>query len=240
MCEQFDRSIILQRLDFLDRKDPKRRIFGASEHQYKLNPPRAIVDIEKFEARHGIALPEDYRFFISQIGDGGAGPSYGLFPFGKDDEECDWEGGGLVGDLSKPFSHKTAWNQPESFWACAPDPAPGTPAEEEDKLYEAWDKVMEEHYWNPSIMNGAIPICHKGCALRQWLVVSGDQRGFVWDDYRADHAGIMQLIDTAGKPVTFVSWYMSWIDECVRAVPRSPFADVKGFWSAVWRRFVSR
>jgi hypothetical protein len=50
------------------------------------------------------------------------------------------------------------------------------PLEEEDKLWETWDNVMEEHYWNPSIMNGAIPICHKGCALRQWLVINGEQR----------------------------------------------------------------
>ena len=47
---------------------------------------------------------------------------------------------------------------------------------------EAWDRELEAHYWDPAIMNGAIPICHKGCALRQWLVIHGEQRGFVWDD----------------------------------------------------------
>ena len=57
-------------------------------------------------------------------------------------------------------------------------------------LVEAWDRVEEAQYWNPAIMDGAIPICHKGCALRQWLVIHGDQRGFVWDDNRVDNTGI--------------------------------------------------
>jgi len=92
---------------------------------------------------------------------------------------CTWESGGLIGNLSKPFPYVTAWNLPESFWNVEPDPAPDTPLEEEDRLWEAWDKVLTEHYLNPAIMNGAIPICHQGCALRKWLVIKGDQRGFV-------------------------------------------------------------
>jgi hypothetical protein len=236
MSRNLDKTIVLERLAYLDRRDPKRRIFGASEHQYKLNPPLPVIDIEAFEARSGISLPEDYRFFITQIGNGGAGPSYGLLPYGKDDDDRAWEGGGLVGDLSKPFPHKTAWNQPDSFWSGAPNPPPGTSQEEEDGLYEAWDKVMEEHYWNPRIMNGAIPICHIGCALRQWLVINGDQRGFVWDDHRADDAGIEPVIDSAGKPVTFAHWYMSWLEECLHKLPRSAFSHLGSLWPKVLRR----
>ena len=78
---------------------------------------------------------------------------------------------------------------------------------------EAWDRELEVHYWNPAIMNGAIPICHKGCALRQWLVIHGDQRGFVWDDNRVDNAGIAPVLDESGEPVTFADWYMGWLDD---------------------------
>ncbi len=65
---------------------------------------------------------------------------------------------------------------------------------------EAWDREVEAHYWNPAIMDGAIPICHKGCALRQWLVIHGEQRGFVWDDLRVDNAGIAPVLGESGEP----------------------------------------
>src|SRR3954467_4442646 len=181
MPEPLDKQTGLRLLGDLDRRDPRRRAFGAGAHQYRLNPPLPASVIEAFEQRHGVSLPEDYRLFLTEIGDGGAGPYYGVFPFGKDDDDRDWEGGGLVGDPSKPFPHVAAWNVSESFWLGEPDPPDGTPPEEEDRLWEAWDKVLEERYWDPGIMNGAIPICHLGCALRQWLVIQGERRGFVWN-----------------------------------------------------------
>ena len=187
MSEPLDKPTVLRLLGELDRRDRHRRVFGAGVHQYRLNPPLPASVVEAFEARHGVSLPEDYRRFITEIGNGGAGPYYGLLPFGQGRRTTrDWESGGLVGDLSQPFPHVAAWNLSESFWQGEPDPPPGTPPEEEDRLWEAWDEELEEHYWNPAIMNGAIPICHLGCALRQWLVIHGEQRGFVWNDFRAD------------------------------------------------------
>src|SRR5208283_1056219 len=182
MPKTLDKPTILGLLDRLDRRDPRRKVFGAGTHQYKVNPPLSVSVIEAFENQQGVPLPEDYRSFITEIGNGGAGPFYGLFPFGMHDDGfdlCTWESGGLIGELSKPFPHVTAWNLPESFWNVEPDPAPDTPLEEEDRLWEAWDKVLTEHYLNPAIMNGVIPICHQGCALRKWLVIKGDQRRFV-------------------------------------------------------------
>jgi hypothetical protein len=184
-------------------------------------------------------LPEDYRRFLTEIGNGGAGPYYGVLPFGKDDVG-DWEGGGLVGDPSKPFPHMAAWNLPVSFWDEEPYPPPGTQPGEEDDLWEVWDKVLEERYWNPAIMDGAIPICHKGCALRQWLVIHGDQRGFVWDDNRVDNAGIAPVLDESGEPVTFADWYMGWLDDSMREVGILPSPHAVPWWQRGWRRFPRR
>jgi hypothetical protein len=239
MTRPIDRFTILPRLDELDRKDRRRRVFGAASHQYKLNPPLSVSVLEQFEKLHGVWLPADYRFFITEIGNGGAGPFYGLFPFGRHDDGhglCDWEGGGLIGDPSKPFLHITAWNLPESFWKDAPNPLPDIPLEEEDRLMEAWDRKLEAHYWNPAIMDGAIPICHKGCALRQWLVIHGDQRGFVWDDNRVDNAGIAPVLDESGEPVTFADWYMGWLDDSIRGMGVLPSPPAVPW----WRRFSRR
>jgi hypothetical protein len=217
MPERFGRQAVLRLLGELGRRDRQRRVFGSGSHQYKLHPPLAVPVVEAFEARYGISLPGDYRSFLTGIGNGGAGPYYGVLPFGKDDDR-DWEGGGLVGDLSKPFPHSTAWNLPESFWHGEPDPPPGTPLEEEDRLMDAWDRELETHYWNPAIMHGAIPICHLGCALRQWLAIHGEQRGFVWTDFRADNRGVSPVLGGSDEPMTFADWYMTWLDDSMRKV----------------------
>src|SRR4051794_40138647 len=101
--------MVLELLSELDRRDPKRKVFGASAHQYKLNPRLAVSIVEAFEDRHGLRLPDDYRAFITEVGNGGAGPHYGLFPFGQQDDSfdlCSWDEGDLIGDPSKPFRHE--------------------------------------------------------------------------------------------------------------------------------------
>jgi hypothetical protein len=45
-------------------------------------------------------MPEDYWPFITEIGNGCAGPWYGVLPFGKDDDDRERASSGLVGDLS--------------------------------------------------------------------------------------------------------------------------------------------
>ena len=109
-------------------------MFGSAAHDYKLNPPIPVSTIEEFEARHGIRLPDDYRHFVTEIGNGGAGPYYGLFPFGELDEGLSWEQGDLIGDVAQPFPHVEAWNLPVSFWDQEPDLSPDMPAEEQDRL----------------------------------------------------------------------------------------------------------
>jgi hypothetical protein len=209
-----DKATILSALRMLERADPKRKLFGSNGHQYRLNPPIAIATVEKIEKTHKVSLPEEYKYFVTVVGNGGAGPYYGVFPFGEQDDLrgfCNWNQGSLVGDLSKKFPHSDAWNLPQTFWAEAPDPGPGTPIEEEDRLNEAWDEKLDALYWNPEIMNGAIPICHLGCAIRQWLVINGKQRGFVWHDDRSDNKGVYPVRDLRGSQMTFGEWYMAWL-----------------------------
>ena len=53
--------------------------FGAEHHKYQWNPPASLKEIEKFEKETAISLPDGYRNFLLQAGNGGAGPFYGLF-----------------------------------------------------------------------------------------------------------------------------------------------------------------
>jgi hypothetical protein len=71
----------------------------------------------KFENRHGIRLPEAYRDFVLNVGDGGAGPYYGVFRLGKMDdlvgEESEWKEGEFVGFLRDCWPHRQAWDLPK-------------------------------------------------------------------------------------------------------------------------------
>ena len=69
---------ILKLLEQAKAKDPDFVRFGAYSHRYKLFPPAREETIQRFEAQEGIRLPEEYRDFQLFVGNGGAGPYYGL------------------------------------------------------------------------------------------------------------------------------------------------------------------
>jgi hypothetical protein len=186
------------------------KIFGANGHRFLLDSPLAETDVVAFEQRHNIRLPADYRGFLTSIGNGGAGPFYGVFPLGMmdglGDELKTWsEEDGFVGVLSKPFPHSETSNDLR-----------GKPsaelAETDDEEY--WRQVdrFEEVYFASSLVDGALPICHLGCALRIWLVVTGKQAGRLWRDGRADCTGLSPLRLANGGPATFSLWYREWLE----------------------------
>ncbi len=112
--------------------------------------------------------------------------------------------------LAEPFPHAGPWND-----------LSGNPvfeeSQEEDEEWElehsrqldAWDKI----YFDSANVNGAIPICHRCCALRTWLVVTGPEAGNVWDDLRADYQGLKPVQHGRKKRVTFLQWYRFWLDD---------------------------
>ncbi|APZ93332.1 SMI1/KNR4 family protein [Fuerstiella marisgermanici] len=210
MNTKLKKDDITERLRVLSNTDRKRAVFGSSGHDYLLKSPLDVSEIEVFEAKYNIRLPEDYRRFVTEIGNGGAGPAYGFFQFGYE-EDGRWGEHLPFGDPGTPFPHSEAWNLGKEFFDQEPDIQQGMSRDDEDRLVEKWDSLLEERYWSPAIMDGAIPICHLGCGLLQWLVVHGEQQGFVWDDMRADHGGIAPVKDENGDQVTFTDWYSNWL-----------------------------
>ncbi len=59
--------------------DKHLRQFGAEEHQYLFEPVIPLSQVRDFEGRHRICLPQGYVDFLTQVGNGGAGPDYGIF-----------------------------------------------------------------------------------------------------------------------------------------------------------------
>lgn len=208
---------IRTRLDRLRLADRRRRLFGASEHRYELATCIGADALRAFEERHAIRLPEDYRAFLSELGNGGAGPFYGLFPLGLFDGSGagpleKWDGmEGIVGSLATPFPLREPWNlPPERF-----EPPAAFASDEEE---ERWVEALDAECWRSDHVDGAFPICHHGCALRTYLVVSGPERGNVWYDRRAEGGGIEPHRDGQGLHLDFLGWYGRWLDEGLRAL----------------------
>ena len=95
-------------------RDPKgQRVFGAEGHRYELNAVLPEDTIAAFEREHRIRLPPDYRAFLAELGNGGAGPHYGVFKLGEIDDNFSfkpWKTGEMVGVLERPFPYTKDWN----------------------------------------------------------------------------------------------------------------------------------
>jgi hypothetical protein len=182
-----DRTEVIDRLDFLRRTDPKFARFGAAKHRYLLNPPLPESEVTEFEARHGVLLPVDYRAFLLDVGDGGAGPSYGVYRLDRSDlypgdpqrrEEL------LPGFLAVAFPHAQSWNDP-------PDRSP----------------EAEEKYFDSALIRGSLSLSPQGCGYMVRLVLNGPQRGTLWEDGRCSDAGITPFAPS------FTTWYQGWLDD---------------------------
>ena len=73
---------IRRKLGELQDADPKLWGFGATDHQYRLVPALDDAEVDRICDHFGIVLPDDYRLFITTLGNGGVGPGYGLQRFG--------------------------------------------------------------------------------------------------------------------------------------------------------------
>lgn len=163
-----------------------------------------------------VELPGEYRSFLLEVGRGGVGPAYGLFPVRRTDGRWRWYGDGAdltdLDTLAQPFPHVAAFNPADGL---------AEPPDEEDYGSEEAFNAAEDAYWekrreavfHPEHSIGLLYLCHLGCAQREALVVSGPARGQMWADLSASAEGFCPLTDIAGTPRGFAQWYRRWLDK---------------------------
>jgi SMI1 / KNR4 family (SUKH-1) len=203
MNEQLNR--ISSKIVTLKNTDKDLTLFGSSHHQYKLNEIISTEEITKFEQQYGITLPKDYVGFVTTLGNGGAGPYYGLEPFGNSlFADLDNKSMDTLLNPSKPFLHTVPWNLEFSTLF---------DHEINAEEYENEYVKFEEQYFDKEQMNGAIAICNCGCASSINLIVHGQEYGNIWTDDRAGGMGILPSFELGNKDkISFLDWYELWLD----------------------------
>lgn len=125
--------------------------FGSDSHRFRLNDCAKESVVAKFEAKHHVDLPEEYRAFLIQAGNGGAGPYYGLLPLEK------WHDA-MLEDIPDYLARPSLLR-----------PDMPTNAAWEKTLNCAWEELFQ----------GTLALVHQGCAYYALLVVTGSYRGSV-------------------------------------------------------------
>lgn len=199
----FKREEIEKVLLQAEQLDPKYEMFGVQHHKYKLNPPIRKEFVHRIEERYNFQLPEDYFQFITEAGDGGAGPAYGIYQF-------------------KNFLRKGSSPGVEKFYEAYRQSLarpfivyPMKPGEVEyDYAFskEAYEKNPEKYFveignsdeYALCDTNGYLVLGTHGCQWDFGLVISGERRGQVFD---TDNEGGYSL--AAGS---FSEFYQEWLD----------------------------
>ncbi|MEJ2618796.1 MAG: SMI1/KNR4 family protein [Candidatus Thiodiazotropha sp.] len=69
---------IKNRLTYLNSHDTSENIFGSSSHHYFIFPKISEKNIGIIENKLSIRIPEEYKYYLTNISGGGVGPGYGL------------------------------------------------------------------------------------------------------------------------------------------------------------------
>lgn len=195
-------SLIRTNLSELIELDRKLDVFGASSHKYQLNEKLREEDVSSFEKKFSITLPEEYRSFLKRIGNGGAGPYYGLQSL-EDSlyADLDFKRPGEFVNPSIAFPFQKSWNM--EF----------TGDEEDEDAYEAFQREYFSEKWETGILR----VCNYGCGVSLNLVVNGSEKGNIWVDDRGNDGGIYPdpYFEQTGR-TSFLDWYLLWIDTSLK------------------------
>lgn len=182
--------------------DKKCELFGASTHKYKLNPPISASFVRSIEEKYGFTLPEDYFQFITEVGDGGVGPDYGIQSFitllteGADSySKRYWQE--YRYSLVKPFVPRPMLADEVEEFAIATKEA----YERNPNHYYICEEDDETKFCDTA---GFYTLGTHGCQWDFGLIITGEKRGQVFD---TDNEGAYGFVANS-----FTEFYQRWLD----------------------------
>jgi hypothetical protein len=235
---------VLSLLQQLRDADPDCRLYGSADHGYRLGPRLTPGWLGWLEEHYQIRLPADYRQFLTEVGNGGAGPCAGLQRFGYLQKLEDIPVSYGTGIPHRRVIRGNCTIDTEERYT--PAGAPADPFDE--RYYEAMIGYAGENYgrlarpfpltkgfffeahgddplWEELYregMTGEWMLADCGCGIMHTLVVTGEHAGAVWVEDTANGIGIYPFPgwekgpeDSAGASVCFAEWYQSWLDQAL-------------------------
>ncbi|BAZ11102.1 hypothetical protein NIES4071_29280 [Calothrix sp. NIES-4071] len=204
----------LRQLTSLDKSF---EVFGSESHEYKLNPCLSETEVNNLEAKYKVTLPDEFRNFVLKVGNGGAGPGYGLI--GIDNVELSKIE--LLGSdfLSLPFAFDGEWNNLD--------------------LLQNTNGDSPNAYYDPKLVRGSLLVAEYGCGIEARLVITGTQSGKIWIDDRVGEGGIYPLtshcaaffhddpdiednlyesVEEVKEALSFYEWYDNWLNRSISQV----------------------
>ncbi|MFB9079946.1 SMI1/KNR4 family protein [Flavobacterium procerum] len=189
---------IKTKLYLAQEKDQDFEVFAADSHEYVVGQVVENNDILKFEKDYEISLPECYKAFLLNVGNGGktseksaAGPGYGIFTLGKNIAE-------FVYSNPKKFLKQDCRIHPkmsDDFW------------KELNKKIDENISDEEFEYELGKIFSGILPIGTEGCTYYYGLVLNGEFKG------RVVNIDIDRRKPYFAFETNFLDWYERWLDE---------------------------
>lgn len=171
--------------------DSERTVFASDTHQYRLNQVIPIEQVKRYEETYHVELPEEYKFFLTKVGNGGAGPYYGLYPLEKAELYHEY-----IAESGKPaWIDDTLTNE---TWAEKMKSRSGTDDQE-------YDRIMG------SIVCGLNVIGTQGCTFDHLLMNSGSEKGrIVYIDWNLSLGNVPWLTG-----MSFLDWYEQFFLEII-------------------------
>lgn len=203
---------IEEKLKKLIELDKDFSIFGSESHEYIINSKLTEEEIQNFEAKNQLTLPSEYREYLKNIGNGGAGPFYGLLELEDNDNN--------LTDLSMEFPY--TYDKPLKLVEVYE-----TMDEMGDENEEEQEQFLNEIY--EKSVRGIIFLAHEGCGMYSVLVVKGEEYGNVWYFDFANDAGTYPLTsEKTGKSMKFFEWMELWIDKSLACIEKEE-EELKGY-----------
>jgi SMI1 / KNR4 family (SUKH-1) len=182
--------------------DKNFRVFGAERHKYIIHEPTTLDKIIEIENKYSIELPECYKSFLLNIGNGGigwqnssAGPFFGIYPLGENLNEL------IFNNPEKYLKNKCVLypKMTDEYWKIL------------IKNIEDDDKILDEQFEKElsNLWSGILPIGSQGCSYLHGIILNGQYRG------RVVNLDIDRQKPNFAFEDNFLDWYERWLDEVI-------------------------